>query len=386
MKFALSPDSLFVRRKKLFAPLCNTAAILLLALILNFTVTKNTVANLIWTCCVFAIMAASLNITMGFMGQLALGHCGFMAVGAYLGTYMANAFKAAGFYDTAADGTYFLVFLLALLLGGVGAALIGFLVGMPALRLRGDYLAIITLGFGLIVVTVLNNIVGPVLYAVDCGLAIPSSVKKKYLIPVVLVTAGVLAILFDFVKSRFGRALESIRDDDIAAAASGVNTSFYKVLGFSFSAFFAGIAGVLYAAMMSSLSTASFAFSSSSIYNSIFIVVMVVLGGMGSLTGSIVSGVGMVLANNIITSKIPADLPLLGAMAKYPMLLYALVLIIFIMFRPMGIFGRREFSLHSAICKAPTFFGELPGRIRAWGSKKEKDAPAEGESDGKEDA
>ncbi len=365
----LSGNSVFVRKEKLFAPLLNLIAILLLAAILFLLELKNSTVTLVYTCCVFSLMAASLNVTMGFMGQLALGHCGFMAVGAYLGTYLANALKASGFYTSAKDGTYLAVLLLCVVVGGLGAALVGFVVGMPALRLKGDYLAIITLGFGLIVTSVLNNIARPVLYAEDCGLYISGKdVRADYMILIVLLTALCLALIFTFIRSKFGRALESIRDDGIAASASGINISLYKVLGFTFSAFFAGVAGVFYAAMMSSLSTSSFAFSNSGIYNSVFIVVMVVMGGMGSLTGSIVTGVGMVLLNSVI-SKIPHSIPVLGALAKFPMLLYALVLVVFIMFRPRGIFGTGEFSLYRTLCCAPAFFKSLPSRIKEMAGK-----------------
>ena len=376
-KFYLPESSLFVRKKNLFAPLTNLAAVALLVLLIMLTATKNATVSLVWTCSVFALMAASLNITMGFMGQLALGHMGFMAVGAYLGTFVANRFKAAGVYTGASDAGYLAVLLLCILIGGVGAALVGFLVGMPALRLKGDYLAIITLGFGLIVTNVLNNVAGSVLYREKCGLYITTKLQAKFLPLIVLITVACLALMFDFIHSRYGRALKSIRDDSIAAAASGLNISFYKVFGFTFSAFFAGVSGVLYAASVSSLTTSSFAFSNSSIYNSIFIVVMVVLGGMGSLTGSVVAGVGMVALNNFIT-KIPAGIPVLGALAKFPMLLYALVLIVFIMFRPRGIFGTKEVSLYRGLCNLPHSARVLAARVKRRNRKKSPETEGDG--------
>lgn len=376
-KFYLPESSLFVRKKNLFAPLTNLVAVALLVLLIMLTATKNATVSLIWTCSVFALMAASLNITMGFMGQLALGHMGFMAVGAYLGTFVANRFKAAGVFTGASDTGYLAVLLLCILIGGVGAALVGFLVGMPALRLKGDYLAIITLGFGLIVTNVLNNVAGSVLYREKCGLYITTKLQVKFLPLIVLITVACLALMYDFIHSRYGRALKSIRDDSIAAAASGLNISFYKVFGFTFSAFFAGVSGVLYAASVSSLTTSSFAFSNSSIYNSIFIVVMVVLGGMGSLTGSVVAGVGMVALNNFIT-KIPAEIPVLGALAKFPMLLYALVLIVFIMFRPRGIFGTKEISLYRGLCNLPHSAKVLTERVKSRKSKKSPETEGDG--------
>ena len=212
-KIYLPENSLFVRKKDLFAPLTNLAALALLVAVLCLTVTKNATVNLIWTCSVFALMAASLNITMGFMGQLALGHMGFMAVGAYLGTLVANCFKGSGVFSSASDAGYLPVFFFCILAGGVGAALIGFVVGMPALRLKGDYLAIITLGFGLIVTNVLNNIAGSVLYREKCGLYITGKLQVKFLPLIVLIAAGCLALMYNFIHSRYGRALKSIRDD-----------------------------------------------------------------------------------------------------------------------------------------------------------------------------
>ena len=157
--------------------------------------------------------------------------------------------------------------------------------------------------------------------------------------------------MFMFVRSKYGRAIRAIRDDEIAASASGINTSFYKVLTFAYSAFFAGIAGALYACANATLSTASFAFTNSGILNSTFVVVMVVLGGMGSMTGSVVAAVIMFLVNyEIKNGAWVASLPSsVSGIFEYPMLVYALVLIIVIMFRPKGIFGSYEFSLQNLI-------------------------------------
>ena len=327
--------------------LINTVLVALFATGICAIFTKTADIKLIWTCCVFVIMAVSLNITMGFMGQLALGHCGFMAVGAYTSTFIANMLKDAGLFKSAASDTYILVFLIGLIAGGIAAAVIGLVVGAPALRLRGDYLAIITLGFGLIIKSVLDNIASPTLYAADCNMYITDKLKGDYLWLILLVTVLSVVFMTTFIRSKYGRMLKSIRDDDIAASACGINTSRYKIMGFTLSAFFAGVAGVLYAAMMSSLSTSSFDFASSNIQNSIFIVVMVVVGGMGSITGSVVTGAGMVLLNSLI-SAIPESSPLYFV-GKFPMLLYALALVVVILFFPRGIFGSREFSLMGSI-------------------------------------
>lgn len=365
IKFAdLEKDSAYSPRRRYCRLAVNVAAIGLLMLIFTVLPMKNSNVQLIWTMCVFALMAMSLNVTMGLMGQLSLGQCGFMAVGAYTGTYIAYYFHNAGVFKNAADGSYYLVFLVALIGGALAAGIVGLVVGIPALRLRGDYLAILTLGFGLIVVSVLNNIVGPTINSDICRLYISSKLQGKFLWLIILVTAVSIALIFTFGRSKYGRALMSLRDNEIASTASGINASYYKTVGFVFSAAMAGVAGVLYAAMMSSLATSSFAFTSPTIYNSVFIVVMVVMGGMGSLTGSVVTGAGMVYINSLISSL--TDVPVIGSIARFPMLLYAIVLIIFIMFRPRGIFGNSEFSLYNTILASPRFFKNLPANTKAF--------------------
>lgn len=330
--------------RKIKPYLINTFAILLLMYgIYHLCVGNTKLISTVWTSCVFMLMAASLNITMGLMGQLCLGQCGFMAIGAYSSTLIANILKANGFFESSKDPSYLAVLLIGIAVGGLASALLGLLLGAPALILDGDYLAIITLGFGLIIKSVLETIANPVLYREDCNMYIMDKTKIDYIFIIMGITAVCLTMIFTFTNSKYGRALISIRDDYIASSASGVNLSFYKILGFSYSAFFAGIAGVLYAAMMSSLATASFNFASSNIYNSIFIVVMVVMGGMGSFTGSVVTAALMVIINELISSIPPSSF--LYVVGRYPMLLYGILLVIFIMFRPGGIFGTAEFSL-----------------------------------------
>ena len=318
---------------------------------------KLILAPSIWQCCYLILLAASLNLVLGFMGQLSLGHCGFMAIGAYTAALMSLAFQRAGVYDEKSGAVFIGILFLCIISAGLLAALFGVLVGIPALRLKGDYLAIITLGFGLIIVNVINNLpfagqnglaegsAAASLYAT--GLGFGSSDRVSYLWVGVGVTILCVTLMFMFIRSKYGRAVRAIRDDEIAAAASGINTGYYKVLTFAFSAFFAGVAGALYACCNASLSTVSFSFTNGSILNSTFVVVMVVLGGMGSLTGSVVSAVIMFLLNYQIANGAWVDaLPgFIRGVFTYPMLVYALVLIVIIMFRPKGIFGAYEFSL-----------------------------------------
>ena len=311
----------------------------------------------IWQCCYLIILAASLNLVLGFLGQLSLGHCGFMAIGAYTAALMSLAFQRAGVYDEKSGAVFIAIIFLCIIAAGLLAAVIGAVVSIPALRLKGDYLAIITLGFGLIIVNVINNLpfagqnglaegsASASLYAT--GLGFGTAAKVTYIWVALLVTIVCIVLMFMFIRSKYGRAIRAIRNDEIAASAAGINTSYYKVLTFSFSAFFAGVAGALYACANASLSTSSFSFTNGGILNSTFVVVMVVLGGMGSLTGSIFSAVTMYVLNYQIkngawVSALPG---FLQGVFTYPMLVYALVLVVIIIFRPKGIFGSYEFSL-----------------------------------------
>ena len=311
----------------------------------------------LWQCGYLIILATSLNMVLGFMGQLSLCHCAFMAIGAYTAALMSLAFQRAGVFKSPKGAVFILIMFLSILCGGLLAAAFGFIVGIPALRLKGDYLAIITLGFGMIIVNVINNLpfcgqnglaegsAGSSLY--KNGLGFGMKTKVTYLWVAILLTILAVVMMFKYVRSKFGRAIQAIRDDEIAAAASGINTAHYKVLTFAYSAFFAGIAGGLYACANGSISTSSFAFTNGGILNSTFVVVMVVLGGMGSLTGSIVAAVLMFFVNyEIKNGAWVAMLPSgIQGIFKYPMLVYAFVLIVVILFRPKGIFGAYEFSL-----------------------------------------
>ena len=308
-------------------------------------------------CCYLIILAASLNLVLGFLGQLSLGHCGFMAIGAYTAALLSLACERAELFTKKEGAVFILILFGCIIAAGILSALVGLLVGVPALRLKGDYLAIITLGFGMIIVNIINNLpfcgqdglaqgsAAASLY--KNGLGFGSKDKVAYIWVALLVTILCLTLMFMFIRSKYGRAIKAIRDDEIAASASGINTSYYKVFTFAYSAFFAGIAGALYACANATLSTSSFAFTNGGILNSTFVVVMVVLGGMGSITGSVVAAVIMFLVNYQIkngawVTALPASVQ---GVFEYPMLAYAIVLIVVILFRPKGIFGTYEFSL-----------------------------------------
>lgn len=318
---------------------------------------KLILAPSLWQCCYLVILATSLNLVLGFLGQLSLGHCGFMAIGAYTAALISLACERAGVYEEKSGIVFILVLLGCILAAGILAAFIGLLVGIPALRLKGDYLAIITLGFGMIIVNIINNLpfagqnglaegsASASLY--KNGLGFGTASKVTYIWVALLTTLICVTMMFMFVRSKYGRAIRAIRDDEIAASASGINTSFFKVFTFSYSAFFAGVAGALYACTNATLSTSSFAFTNGGILNSTFIVVMVVLGGMGSLTGSMVAAVVMFFVNYQIKNGIwvKSLTGFLAGVFAYPMLVYAVILVVVILFRPKGIFGNYEFSL-----------------------------------------
>lgn len=237
-----------------------------------------------------------------------------------------------------------------------------------SLNLVLGFLGQLSLGFGMIIVNIINNLpfcgqqglsqgsASSALYAT--GLGFSNDEKMRYLWVAVLVVILCMTVMFMFVRSKYGRCIRAIRDNEIAASASGIHVSYYKVLTFTLSAFFAGITGALYACCNGALSTSSFAFTNGSILNSVFIVVMVVVGGMGSLTGSVIAAVVLFLLNYTIKNGAwVAALPaLLQNVFTYP-LVYSVALIVVILFRPRGIMGSREFAL----CDVPKW----PGWIRA---------------------
>lgn len=268
------------------------------------------------------ILAVSLNIPTGYLGQLPLGHAGFMAIGAYASAII---LKNAG-----------VPFAVALLFGGLVSALCGLIIGIPALRLKGDYLAIITLGFGEIIRVVLLNIDDVLGFKLTYGAASLKNIPKETTVFNTFLTVGIVIFLIHtLMKSRHGRAILSIRENEIASEACGIPITFYKTLGFVVSAFFAGVAGGLYASYLGILSPGGFGFM-----KSIEILVMVVLGGMGSMIGSVVSA-------TVLTALPEA----LRAFSDYRMVVYSLLLIVVMIFKPSGLFGTYDFSMRRIIEK-----------------------------------
>lgn len=293
--------------------------------------------------CTYAIAAVSLNLTVGILGELSLGHAGFMCVGAFASAVFSLAFKFT--MPTAPR------FILALLIGAAAAALVGFLVGIPVLRLNGDYLAIVTLAFG----EIIKNIINALYLGVD-GNGIHFTMKDALSLNIeedglVLIkgaqgvtgtpndsnfTIGVILLLItlfivlNFINSRSGRAVMAIRDNRIAAESVGINVTKYKLIAFTLSASLAGVAGVLYAHNLSTLNALPKNFG----YNmSIMILVFVVLGGIGNIRGSIIAAVLLTLLPEV-----------LRGLSDYRMLIYSIVLIAMMIFNwsPNMIFLRKR--------------------------------------------
>jgi branched-chain amino acid transport system permease protein len=261
------------------------------------------------------ILAVSLNLINGYTGQFSLGHAGFMAVGAYTAAVITNQFGELNAFTSG------IVFLGALLAGGLLAALAGLLVGLPTLRLRGDYLAIVTLGFGEIIRVIFQNM-QPV------GGARGLSVMHGYTnffwaFGFAAVTVYVVTAL---VHSTYGRGFIAVRDDEVAASAIGISTTKYKVTAFVVGAFFAGIAGGLYAHSKQFITPGGFGFM-----QSIAIVVMVILGGMGNTIGVIIAAILLTLLPEF-----------LRPVAEYRMIIYSLLLIVLMLTRPQGFFSFRK--------------------------------------------
>ncbi len=302
--------------------------------------------------CIYVIMAVSLNLTVGILGELSLGHAGFMCVGAFAGALFSKCMKGS------INPTLSLV--IAIVIGAAAAAVFGMLIGIPVLRLRGDYLAIVTLAFGEIIKNLVNAIYlgrdssgfhisfkdsmslkleegGEILIKGAQGITgTPQAATFTIGVILVLIT---LFIVMNLVHSRTGRAIMAIRDNRIAAESIGINITKYKLLAFSISAGLAGVAGVLYAHNLTTLTAQPKNFG----YNmSIMILVYVVLGGIGSIRGSVIA--------TVILYLLPE---MLRGLSNYRMLMYAIVLILAMLFnsapqfvtmreRIMDRFGRKD--------------------------------------------
>ncbi|MBC8061869.1 MAG: branched-chain amino acid ABC transporter permease [Clostridiaceae bacterium] len=281
-----------------------------LTVLINNGILSQYYSGILILVCINIILAVSLNLVIGFTGQLTLGHAGFMAVGAY----------AASIVTIKLDTP----FPIALLIGGILAGFIGFLIGLPTLRLKGDYLAITTLGFGEIIRVVITNI-----DELGGGQGLTGIPPKTTFTWVFFIMIFSVIIIYNVVRSSQGRAMMSVREDEIAAEAMGINTTKYKIMAFVLGSFFAGIAGGLFAHYSFFITPSQFGF-----LKSVDIVTYVVLGGMGSISGSL-------LSTGVLTYLPEA----LRSFNDLRMIIYPIALIIIMRFRPQGLLGSQELSL-----------------------------------------
>ncbi|MBQ3009164.1 MAG: branched-chain amino acid ABC transporter permease [Oscillospiraceae bacterium] len=277
--------------------ICFAAFGIVTAMIMTGNATRHMKSMLV-PICINIILTVSLNLVIGFLGELSLGHAGFMSVGAYASCLFSIAFE---------ETLPVLVrFPLAMLIGGVAGAIFGFLVGIPVLRLKGDYLAIVTLAFGEILRSIIINLE---FTGGASGLkGMPQDSSFNWGFTAVIIT---LFVVMNLTDSKHGRAIMALRDNAIAASAVGINPNRYKLMAFSVAAFFAGVAGALYGHNYSIMSAGTFDYN-----KSIEILVMVVLGGMGNIRGSVISAT--------LITVLPE---MLRGLADYRMLIYAVVLI-----------------------------------------------------------
>lgn len=281
--------------------------------------------------CVYAILAVSLNLTVGILGELSLGQAGFMCIGAYSGALFSNLMEEA-------IPEAILRFPIALILGGILAAIFGVLIGIPVLRLRGDYLAIVTLAFGEIIKNICASIYlgrdaegfhislksvsdmnmaddGEML--INGALGINGTPRDSNFIVAFIILFITVIVAYNFVYSRTGRAVMSIRDNRIAAESVGINITKYKLITFGLTAFIAGVAGAIYSHNFSTLQASKFDYNLS-----ILVLVFVVLGGIGSIRGSVIAAVVLTLIPELLRETI----------GNYRMLFYAIILIVMMIF------------------------------------------------------
>lgn len=282
------------------------------------------------------ILAVSLSMVVGFLGELSLGHAGFMCVGAYLGG------KTSVILEPLFSGMPIgkeLALIISIVVGGVIAALFGIIIGLPALRLKGDYLAIVTLAFGEIVRSVFMNS-SDESFGGALGLSTPRYDKNTLFIIAFVLVLVCLAVIQNLINSKHGRAITAIRDNEIAARATGIDVTKYKLAVFTVSSLFAGVAGVLYSYSNYTVQSAKFSYN-----YSIEILVMVVLGGMGSINGSIIAATLITYLDNTLQTVLTGDLAVLQD------LLYALILIVIVIYNNApALKGFRErFSIANVI-------------------------------------
>lgn len=281
------------------------------------------IINLYWQqvisyACIVTISALGLNLIYGFTGQFSLGHAGFYGIGAYTAACITRLWPGGGYA----------AFVLALVAGTLLAGIVALLIGLPILRLRSDYLGIATLGFGIIMKVTFDN-----LDFIGGSRGMSGIRGYTSFVWVFFLTVAAVIVLRNLIYSRIGRALLSIREDEIAAEALGVDTTYYKTLGFVVGCSYAGLAGGLYAHLYRFLHPMSFDF-----LKSIDVLLVVVLGGLGSISGTTIAAVAWTFLLEGLRAILPSEI------LDWRMVIYPLLLIIVMLLRPQGLFGGREFS------------------------------------------
>jgi branched-chain amino acid transport system permease protein len=314
-------------------------------MLINSGTLSSYVAMVITYMCISVIAAVSLNLVLGITGQFSIGHAGFMAIGGYFSAIITKT-SLFGIVDRAVFPDIIL-FIIALLIGGIIAAFAGFLIGMPTLRLRGDYLGIATLGFGEIIRVLFLN------WQFVGGAAGYSGVPRMSTFVWAFTLAALTVIVIkNYINSSHGRACKSIREDEIAAETMGINTTKYKVTAFVIGAFFAGISGALLVHMLRLAHPTMFTFMLS-----VEVLLMVVLGGLGSISGSIAAAVFLTFFSEWFRD--------FGAVR---MIFYSLLMVLIMLFRPKGLLGSKEISV-SLVRQGFNDLREFPDRIKKRFSK-----------------
>ena len=297
--------------------LAMSVAVIVLAVLALLNVPDMATQFLLEQIAIAILLAVSLGMVVGFLGELSLGHAGFMCIGAYLGGKLASILTPL---MGGSENNLFVLFL-SLLTGGLLAALFGFIIGLPALRLRGDYLAIVTLAFGEIVLTVMKRLPKSWLGGPD-GLTTPRFDRQYFYVIAFLMVLLCLVFTQNLIRSKHGRAILSIRDNEIAARAMGIDITRYKLLVFIASAFFAGIAGVLLSYSSNRIQADVFNYN-----YSIEILIIVVLGGMGSINGAMISAILITFLN------VQLQTSLTGRLSVLKNLIYAVILILVVIYK-----------------------------------------------------
>ena len=308
-------------------------------------------------CAIYIILGVSLNLINGFTGQFSLGHAGFMAIGAYSSAllYMSPELKEVNFFITPLIWPLSVIqipFVFSLIIAGLVSAGVGFLVGVPCLRLKGDYLAIVTFGFSEIIRVIFNNLQnvtnGPIGLK---GLPIYTNLWWSFGIAILTVL-----VVKNLINSSYGRALKSIRENETAAEAMGVSLFFHKSLAFAIGAFFAGLGGALLGSFIMTIDPNTFSF-----LLTFQLIVIVIVGGLGSITGTVISAIIITVLMEVLRS-VEAPMNIFGlhlpGIPGMRMLVFAILLMAVVLFFKKGLMGKKEWSWDGLLKK------NFPGKER----------------------